>query len=85
MNALYRISAAFWIAVIGLAAEGQVMAQAHEEAAKREITVTGTVRDRETRKKMENVTVVVTGTTIGTVTNAEGYFALKIPRQGGTA
>ncbi len=85
MNALYRISAAFWIAVIGLAAEWQAMAQAHEEAAKREITVTGTVRDRETRKKMENVTVVVTGTTIGTVTNAEGFFALKIPRQGGTA
>ena len=42
------------------------------------ITITGTVRDRETRRRMENVTVTLVGTSIGTVTNADGVFSLKI-------
>ena len=55
------------------------VAQESTEAGKTELTVTGTVRDRETRKKLENVTVALAGTSIGTVTNAEGIFSLKIP------
>ena len=42
------------------------------------ITITGTVRDHETRRRMENVTVTLAGTSIGTVTNADGVFSLKI-------
>lgn len=56
------------------------VAQETAKARKHEFTVTGTVRDRETRKKLENVTVTLAGTSIGTVTNAEGVFSLKIPR-----
>lgn len=66
---------AFWCA-------GILPAVAQDDTAdKHELVITGTVRDRETRKKLENVTVALVGTTIGTVTNAEGVFSLKIPRQ----
>ena len=46
---------------------------------KTEFTVSGVVRDKENRKKLENVAVSLVGTPIGTVTNAEGVFLLKIP------
>lgn len=56
-------------------------AQEPAKTEKHELTVTGTVRDRQTRKKLENVTVTLAGTSISTVTNAEGVFSLKIPGQ----
>lgn len=45
-----------------------------------ELVVTGTVRDQANKNKLENVTVSLVGSSIGTVTNAEGTFSLKIPR-----
>ncbi len=47
------------------------------------LVVSGTVRDRTSGKKLENVTVTLAGTSVGTVTNADGFFSLKIPRQEG--
>lgn len=41
-------------------------------------TVTGVVRNRDNRRKLENVNVSVPGTNIGTVTNGDGFFSLKI-------
>ncbi len=41
-------------------------------------TITGVVRNKDNRKKLENVNVSVPGTNIGTVTNADGVFSLKI-------
>ena len=41
-------------------------------------TVTGVVRNKDDRKKLENVNVSVPGTNIGTVTNSDGLFSLKI-------
>ena len=70
-----------WLFILGCTAIVSAVAQEPTDAGKHELTVTGTVRDRETRKKLENVTVVLAGTSIGTVTNAEGVFSLKIPRQ----
>lgn len=66
--------------ILGCTTFFPAVAQEAAKARKHELTVTGTVRDRETRKKLENVTVTLAGTSIGTVTNAEGVFSLKIPR-----
>lgn len=44
-----------------------------------DIVIDGVVTDRGSRKKLENVSVVLCGTNIGTVSNAEGVFSLKIP------
>lgn len=39
------------------------------------------VKDKQNKKALENVNVSVHGSNIGTVTNAEGEFALKIKKQ----
>lgn len=41
-------------------------------------TVTGIVKNKDNKRKLENVNVSVPGTNIGTVTNADGVFSLKI-------
>lgn len=44
-----------------------------------DITVTGFVRDRKTNKVIDRVSLIVNGSDIGTVSNAEGYFSLTFP------
>ncbi len=41
-------------------------------------TISGVVKNKATNKKMEYVTIAVPGTNIGTITNEDGEFALKI-------
>lgn len=41
-------------------------------------TIEGVVKDKENRKSIEAVTVAIPGTHIGTVTNEDGRFSLKI-------
>ncbi len=43
-------------------------------------TVSGIVKDKTTRKKLEYVNVSVPGTPVGTVTNEDGEFSLKIKK-----
>ncbi|TRX70988.1 SusC/RagA family TonB-linked outer membrane protein [Carboxylicivirga sp. M1479] len=42
-------------------------------------TITGTVTDSEDKEPMPGVSVVVRGTTIGTVTNVDGNYSLSVP------
>lgn len=41
-------------------------------------TVSGVVKDKNTKKKLEYVNISVPGTSIGTVTNADGGFTIKV-------
>lgn len=43
---------------------------------KKNFTITGRVKDQETRESLPFVSVVVKGTTIGTTTNVDGYYTL---------
>lgn len=80
IRALYKFLAILGFLVPGSAAVAPAGAQeANIVVDKSEITISGTVRDRETRKRMENVSVALAGSSIGTVTNADGFFSLKIP------
>lgn len=45
------------------------------------IVIKGYVKDSDSNKRMDNVSVYVPGLTIGTVTNEEGFFTLKIPER----
>lgn len=45
------------------------------------VLVTGIVKDQETRKVLANVNIAFEGNNIGTVTNADGVFSLKIPQE----
>lgn len=42
------------------------------------ISVSGVVKDKRTKKKLENVSISVPHTSVGTITNADGEFTLKI-------
>lgn len=45
------------------------------------VEVTGKVRNSKNKKILGNVSVTVPGTNIGTVTNADGYFNLKLTKE----
>ena len=49
-----------------------------QEEAGNYFTITGVVKNKDNKRKLENVNVSVPGTNIGTVTNADGVFSLKI-------
>ncbi|MDR2389289.1 MAG: carboxypeptidase-like regulatory domain-containing protein [Tannerellaceae bacterium] len=62
-----------------LALEGLAPLAAQEtEEDSTYITVNGTVRDEKTKKRLEYANISVPGTPIGTVTNEEGAFSIKI-------
>ncbi|MDR0937785.1 MAG: carboxypeptidase-like regulatory domain-containing protein [Mediterranea sp.] len=54
------------------------MAVLAQESSAGFVTVEGVVRDDDSNRRLENVNVSVRGTHIGTVTNAEGAFVLKM-------
>lgn len=66
MNTANRLI--LWSGLIVLLFTAIVPAVAHEltEVGNNELTITGTVRDRETRKKLVNVTVALAGSSIAT-------------------
>ena len=45
------------------------------------LLVTGIIKDKETRKALANVNVFVQGSNIGTVTNSDGVFSLKVSQE----
>lgn len=49
-----------------------------QDAAVNDLIITGIVKNKDNRKKLDNVNVSVAGTNIGTVTNADGTFSLKV-------
>jgi len=55
---------------------GNIPLQARDVASY--ITVNGVVKDKKTKKKLEYVTVSVPGTNIGTITNEDGVFSIKV-------
>ncbi|ADV43748.1 carboxypeptidase-like regulatory domain-containing protein [Bacteroides helcogenes] len=49
-----------------------------QDAAVTDLIITGVVKNKDSRKRLENVNVSIVGTNIGTVTNADGTFSLKV-------
>lgn len=45
------------------------------------VVINGIVRDAENKKTIENVSISLPGTHIGTVSNADGTFSLKVPKE----
>lgn len=57
---------------------GVMPAYGQENAAESFVTITGRVKDKRSKRALEYVNVSVTGTNIGTVTNEDGQFTLKV-------
>ena len=49
-----------------------------QDTAVNDFIITGIVKNKDNRRKLENVNVSVIGSNIGTVTNADGTFSLKV-------
>lgn len=71
MKTKYTKTARFFIAISLMLATISVAAQNYT-------SVTGVIKDKRSNKKLEYVNISVHGTNIGTVTNADGGFSIKI-------
>lgn len=49
-----------------------------QDAAVNDLIITGVVKNKDNRRKLENVNISVVGSNVGTVTNADGTFSLKV-------
>ena len=45
------------------------------------MTIQGVIKDKDNRKTVHNANIAVVGSNIGTVSNADGAFALKVSKQ----
>lgn len=61
---------------------GCLCAWAAAAAEAGDLVIRGVVRDRDSRQRLENVHITLEPGTIGTVSNADGRFVLKIPADG---
>ena len=62
-----------WIALLWT---GILLAQTSD------VVVSAIVKDKDSRKELGNVNIVLIGSNIGTVSNADGVFSLRIPGEG---
>lgn len=70
-----------WLLILCLAGSlFPIQAQTAANDSAGYVSISGTVRDQASRKRMEYVNISVPGSNIGTITNGEGTFTLKIPR-----
>lgn len=53
----------------------------NEEKAAQQLTVKGTVTDASSNEPLPGVSIVVEGTTMGTVTDLDGHYSINIPSQ----
>lgn len=66
------------LVLIGISAYARQIETAHEGESK-DITLSGVVREGSGKKTIANVSLIVNGSEIGTVSNAEGKFTLTFP------
>ena len=75
MKALFKQSIGFILSLMILSGTGSLWAQSNTDDY---ITVSGVVRDKQSKKKLEYVNITIPGSNVGTVTNSDGEFTLKV-------
>ena len=75
MKAQLKQSIGFVLIIIILSGMAPLWAQ---DNAGDYVTINGVVRDKYNKKRLEYVNISIPGSNVGTVTNAEGEFSLKI-------
>lgn len=75
MKTMYKKTVQIVLAI--LIASVSMSLQAQDTSANY-ITISGVVKDQKSNKKLEYVTITVPGTNIGTITNTDGEFSIKI-------
>ena len=72
--------AGYLLALLMLSGSLALQAQEEETDDSGYITLSGTVKDEKSKRRLEYVNVSVPGTNIGTVTNSDGEFSIKIKK-----
>lgn len=75
MKAMFKQS--IGLLLITLLLTGTTSLRAQDDSADY-ITISGIVKDKQNKKNLEYVNISIPGSTIGTVTNADGAFSLKV-------
>ncbi|MDR0538768.1 MAG: carboxypeptidase-like regulatory domain-containing protein [Tannerellaceae bacterium] len=78
MKAIFKCAVGAMLAAFMLAGPNLHAQEENNSEMEDYITVSGIVRDARTKKKLEYVNISVPGTNIGTVTNEDGSFTVKI-------
>ena len=76
MKTLFR-QCIYWMILL-LTASVALPLMANDDAEKM-IVISGCIKDNESKRPLGSVNITVPGTSIGTVTNADGNFILKVP------
>ena len=76
MQKLFLLTITLLIAIHAVA-QNNTGTKSNKEA-KTEVRISGTVTDRSSNRKLENVSITIPGTNISPVTNADGFFLLKL-------
>lgn len=75
MKTIYKKTVQIVLAILIVSVSMSLQAQ---NMSANYITISGVVKDKKSNKKLEYVTITVPGTNIGTITNTDGEFSIKV-------
>ncbi|MDR1258147.1 MAG: carboxypeptidase-like regulatory domain-containing protein [Tannerellaceae bacterium] len=78
MKTMYNRFTGSLLALIMLTGAFQLQAQETDGDDEQYITVSGVVKDEKSKRRLEYANISVPGTNVGTVTNSDGEFTIKI-------
>lgn len=78
MKAMYKKSLGYLLMTLLLCNTVPLSAQSDTASEDDYITISGVVKDKSNKKRLEYVNISIPGSSIGTVTNADGEFSFKV-------
>lgn len=78
MKAMYKKSLGYLLMTLLLCNAVPLSAQSDTASEDDYITISGVVKDKSNKKRLEYVNISIPGSSIGTVTNADGEFSFKV-------
>ncbi len=78
MKAMYKKSLGYLLMTLLLCNAVPLSAQSDTASGDDYITISGVVKDKSNKKRLEYVNISIPGSSIGTVTNADGEFSFKV-------
>jgi hypothetical protein len=79
MKTTYKQSVYVFIFLLFILANS-ICAYAQNDANTGIVTISGVIKDERSKRKLEYVNISIPNSNIGTVTNSDGFFSIKIPK-----
>lgn len=78
MKTLNKQTMGFILMILLACGVTSIKAQDSDNSSSDFVTISGIVKDKQTKKKLEYVNISVPGTNVGTITNNDGEFSIKV-------